>query len=288
MTHKIITKEGYRQRIERVIEYIHDHLDGELSLDVLADVACLSPYHWHRIYRSITSESLSKTVRRLRLQRAAKQLAQHAMSIEGIAKQAGYTNTDSFSRKFSRDYGMTPIAYRQRGQYIMQTLNEPTESNGLMYDVEIQALSDIVLVTIDHQGDYLGISRAFEKLFAWCGRHGLLNQATRCFGVYLDDPKVVPKDQLTSKAGFTVDVDIPVDDAIKKYTISSGQYARIIHKGPYSELETAYRWLYASWLLESGEEPDDQPVIEEYLNDPTKTLPSELLTAIYLPIKCRQ
>jgi AraC family transcriptional regulator len=39
------TSESYASRLTRVSSYIHDHLDEELSLDVLADIACLSPYH---------------------------------------------------------------------------------------------------------------------------------------------------------------------------------------------------------------------------------------------------
>jgi AraC family transcriptional regulator len=47
------TAESYRQRVIRVVEYIHDHLDEDLSLHRLADVAYMSPYHFHRIYREL-------------------------------------------------------------------------------------------------------------------------------------------------------------------------------------------------------------------------------------------
>jgi AraC family transcriptional regulator len=61
-------------------------------------------------------------------------------------------------------------------------------------------------------------------------------------------------------------------------------YATIIHQGPYHELDVAYRWLYGCWLLDSGYEPADQPVLEEYLNSPRFVEPKDLLTKIYLPI----
>ena len=44
---------AYEQRLQRVSAYIYDHLDEELDLDRLADIACLSPHHWHRIYRAV-------------------------------------------------------------------------------------------------------------------------------------------------------------------------------------------------------------------------------------------
>ena len=46
-----------------------------------------------------------------------------------------------------------------------------------------------------------------------------------------------------------------------------------------------YRWLFGEWLPKSGEEPDDQPCFEEYLNDARSTPPQDLLTAIYMPLK---
>lgn len=68
---KKTTAENYRQRVIRVIEYIHDHLDDDLNINLLADVAFMSPYHFHRIYREMARETLNATIRRLRLQRAA-------------------------------------------------------------------------------------------------------------------------------------------------------------------------------------------------------------------------
>jgi AraC family transcriptional regulator len=51
--HKQRTLESYRDRLSRVTDYLHDHLEDELSFDRLAEIACLSPYHWSRIYHAI-------------------------------------------------------------------------------------------------------------------------------------------------------------------------------------------------------------------------------------------
>ena len=57
----------YETRLRRVSAYIHDHLDEELDMARLAEIACMSSYHWHRIYRAIYGETLAATVKRLRL-----------------------------------------------------------------------------------------------------------------------------------------------------------------------------------------------------------------------------
>ena len=45
-----------------------------------------------------------------------------------------------------------------------------------------------------------------------------------------------------------------------------------------------YNWLFGTWLPQSGRDLADAPVLEEYLNSPRDTAPSELLTVLYLPL----
>src|SRR5689334_4123572 len=109
------TSECYASRLTRVSAYIHDHLDEELNLDVLAGIACLSPYHWHRIYHAHFGETVAATVRRLRLQRAAADLAHTAVSIAKVAERAGYDSQASFTRAFNAAFGLPPAKYRDIG-----------------------------------------------------------------------------------------------------------------------------------------------------------------------------
>ena len=61
------TERDYRRRIARVIEAILVEPGAPHTLESLAAVAHLSPYHFHRIYRALTGESVVETVQRLRL-----------------------------------------------------------------------------------------------------------------------------------------------------------------------------------------------------------------------------
>ena len=102
----------YQRQLDAVTDYIYAHLDDDLSLDRLADVSGFSPYHWHRIYRAVRGETAAQTVRRLRLERAAAMLAQNAWPLERIARRAGFTSTDAFSRAFQRACDRTPGRFR--------------------------------------------------------------------------------------------------------------------------------------------------------------------------------
>ena len=68
-----IHRAEYTRRVNRVLDYIGEHLDGELSLSRLSEVGCFSPFHFHRIFQTVTGETLNSHVRRVRLERAALQ-----------------------------------------------------------------------------------------------------------------------------------------------------------------------------------------------------------------------
>src|SRR5579863_9601361 len=108
---------NYEDRLNRVTAYIYDHLDDDLDLAKLADVAAMSPYHWHRIYHAVRGETVTATAKRLRLQRAAVDLAQTERAIAEIASRAGYGGVAAFSRAFSEAYGLPPATYRESGSH---------------------------------------------------------------------------------------------------------------------------------------------------------------------------
>lgn len=274
---------SYGQRIERVVTYIADRLDDSLSLERLADVACFSPYHFHRIYRAFTNETVSATVRRLRLHRAAGDLARTRGQLTGIARRAGYGSVAAFSRAFAAAYGMPPAAYRSRAMStsLEQAVN-PEEIE--MYEVTIKDFAPVRLAALDHKGDYQAIGTAFERLAAWAQPRGLLANGARSFGVYFDDPESVPVSQLRSIAGITVGGDFIGSGDVRVFELPATRVASVIHRGPYAELERPYRYLYKEWLPKSGYDPADLPCFEEYLNDCRTLPPTEWLTEVSVPL----
>lgn len=285
MGKKETTRNSYHYRINKVIDHIHDNLDRDMSLDELSEVACFAPYHFHRIYQSIIGETVKRSIRRFRLQRAAKDLVKTDKSLERIARKAGYENLDSFTRKFSEDFDITPNEYRKKGKLIFREITEPNMENKNMYEVEIKNIDKIIMASLDHKGDYTKISSKFEKMMAYMKHKGLLNEKTRCFGVYFDDPNSMPESELRSKACFTVGDDFVDEGEVKRFEVGPAKYGVIIYKGPYADISNAYMWLYQTWLVNSEYEIGDTPPLEEYLNDPREVPPSELLTAIYIPLK---
>ncbi|WP_293265717.1 AraC family transcriptional regulator [Neptunomonas sp.] len=280
----------YHQRFERVIDYIYKHLDKPLDLYVLADIACLSPYHWHRVYKAMYGETLAATVKRLRLHKAAGHLVNSQKSVEEIAKSSGYSSVQSFNRAFSDSLGLPPARYRVEGNHQIFKLSKDRELVSIkgvdMLQVEIKEVEAISLAGVDHTGSYMDIGGSFEKLFAWLGMKQLISEQTRSFGVYFDDPDATPEEKLRSAACATLSsYDVMSSDPVTEYAIGSCECAVLRYVGPYSNMQVAYQWLFGEWLPNSGRESENAPVFEEYVNDPRTVAPNELITDIYLPLK---
>lgn len=274
----------YGRRVARVADHIADHLDDELDVERLAAVAHFSPWHFHRIYRETTGETVTDTVRRLRLHRAAVELTRDDDPLERVARRAGYGTLAAFSRAFAADYGVPPGAYRLRGRLLPPSPARDQEPV-IMHEVEIAPFAGVRLAAIAHRGDYHEINRAFEQVMLWAASRGLLDAATRSIGIYYDDPLTIPTKELRSEAGLVVADDVKLEGDVREVRIPSMRCASVLHKGPYAELETPYRYLFREWLPQSGHEAGDHPCFEEYLNNPRELPPSEWLTRISLPLK---
>lgn len=277
--------EQYQRQLDAVTDYIYAHLDDDLSLDRLADVSGFSPYHWHRIYRAVRGETAAQTVRRLRLERAATMLAQNAWPLERIARRAGFTSADAFSRAFQRAYDRTPGRFRSdraggpngtggsRRPAVIPDAESPTP-----YPVRVEERSEYRLAVAEHRGAYMDIGWAFARVV---DRMGARKPRV---AIYEDDPGIVPEAALRAAAGVVVGPEAEVPEDLETRVVPAGRYAVMRYTGPYSSMHAAYLWLYGQWLPTSGHEPRNHPVVEEYLTDPATTPPAQAVTDILLPL----
>ncbi|KJY87736.1 AraC family transcriptional regulator [Pseudoalteromonas piscicida] len=291
MTRKATTLSHYTTRLNTVIDYIYNNINRELDVITLADQCHMSTYHFHRVYRSIAGETINATVRRMRLHVAAGMLIRTQDSIAKVAEQTGYASIEAFSRAFSQRYKQPPSLFRQHEQakakgcaaefYIIKV-----DEDSNMFNVEIGSNEQMMLIGLEHHGDYMQIGQAFEKLNVLAQQQGLLGEDTRFFGVYFDDPKTVEESKLKSIATILVPkTTASLPEGFCEFAIPPGKTASLLYQGDYASLETPYEYLFGQWLPNSEFEPADVPVIEEYLNDVRDTPPHELLTRITCYIK---
>lgn len=284
------TRESYGKRIERVLEFLAAHVDEPLDIHRLAEEAHFSPYHFHRVYVAMIGETLAETIRRRRLHMAAVALIASSTPVAKIAERANYSTVQAFTRAFRDAYGLAPAQYRLHGK-LSTALRRASQSQSKEHsmfslnDVVIRTLPSIRVAALEHRGDYQQIGHSFEKLAAWAAGKGFLRDDIRSFGIYYDDPSSKPTAALVADACIEAPAGIDGEGALRILQTPGGKCAVFEFTGPYAELERPYRWLYETWLPQSGEEPRDAPPYEEYLNDSRFTPPSQLRTAICIPLQ---
>lgn len=273
----------YRAQLLRVTAHIHDHLAESLDLNQLAVVADLSPFHWHRIYHALMGETVAATVRRLRLHQASGYLAQTSLTVTDIARRCGYPNAQSFTRAFRQTFGQNPQAWRATRTDALPWRTAATAQTEA-WPVTVREVSLIEVAGLPHRGSYMRIGRAFETAQIRFAAQGLMRPDTRWLAQYLDDPFAFPESQLNSRAGFSLPPGAEVEPPLQRFFLGGTTCAVLRYRGPYPNMRDAYQWLFGSWLIASGHALADQPVFEEYLNNPRDTAPADLLTDIYLPL----
>ncbi len=298
------SRSRYAAKIQRVIDHIHGHSAERIDSAAVAEIAQLSPYHWHRIYRAVTGESAVATLRRVKLERSAAALLRDNRSVAEVAADCGFDNLQAFTRLFRSRYGVPPGQFRTRSTKSPDSaaadngVNVAERNHGHRSDndagthaadsppapVDIVERSALSLAGLWHQGDYMDIGRAFEKVMAVAEIESWPRAEPFTVGVYFDDPDVVSLENCRAFAGIPVPREFAPPAGFDVHDIAGGTYATCLHVGPYARLSESYRGLFRGWLQESERDTRDEPCHEIYLNSPFNTPPTELETMICLPL----
>lgn len=299
------TRSFYARAVQRVVDHIAAHLDEAPALHTLASYACLSPFHFHRVFRGMVGETPLELARRLRLERAAWQLVSTDRPITEIAFGAGYETHEAFTRAFRSCYDTSPTGFREQrhpftgpvielaarsGVHFSRDGSPPQftsiDSGGRTMNVEITDFPALRVFTVEHVGPYNRIADAFTKLGEVAVPAGLYaDPALAMVALYYDDPESTPAAQLHSDAAIVVSDAAALPPSLREKRIPAGRYARTVHHGPYTELGDVWARFMGEWLPASGYRIADGPSYELYLNNPHQVPSDELRTELRISIE---
>ena len=152
-------------------------------------------------------------------------------------------------------------------------------------EVRFEKRKPLRVAFVRHVGPYQECGSAWEKLCKFAAEHGLLSPETLRIGIGHDSPDITPPEELRYDACLTVDDRFQPTGEIGLQELSGGEYAIVTHRGPYSGLPDAYRWIFREWVPKIGRQLRSGPCFEIYVNDPATTPPEDLLTEIHVPLK---
>lgn len=230
MARRASTHFSYEQRINKILNAVSTDPARSFSLEELAGIACLSPFHLHRVFSAMTGETLAACVRRLRLETAANLLRfSSSLNITAVAVACGFSSSQNFARVFREWMGMSPGAFRaacgqgtppvppgqkrKTGNARPYDLTYTTDRTGAAarvqlepnlavlakgadMNVDMKQLPEYRVAYVRQIGPYgPALAQAWERIMAWAGKNGLLGPDTAALGVSWDNPSLTPPER---------------------------------------------------------------------------------------------
>ena len=106
------------QRMIDCIEYMEKHLTDELHMEDIAAVACMSKFHFQRLFSMLTGYTVSEYIRNRRVTVAAQELIHTKARVIDVAMKYQYDSPESFTKAFQRIHGMTPSTAKKNSQFL--------------------------------------------------------------------------------------------------------------------------------------------------------------------------
>ncbi|MBN8598767.1 MAG: GyrI-like domain-containing protein [Planctomycetes bacterium] len=269
---------AYIDRVNRAIDYVMPRLDRPLRLTAVARAACLSPFHFHRVFQIIMGETLADFVKRQRLDHALKLMAREKPpSLTRVALACGFTSSSDFSRSFKQRFGIAPRAFdldawrdRHRSKLeasMPRATRLPPRANPDRFSVRIRELPARTVAYIRVNNPYKGDApvRAVERLMAWAEPRGF--SGNQWLGYQWENPELVPLEHCRYHAAVEASNFTPSGE-IGCYRFPAMLVAQVEVKGDIHLELRALQWLYGSWLPRSGYVPADQPAFEAWIGKP--------------------
>lgn len=288
-----MSKKLHKQRMRKVLHAIEQYSERKPTIDLdvkkLADIACYSQYHFHRVFRAFTGESVNAYVTRIRLQHAVIRLKNSSESITSIALDSGYDNLSAFNKAFKKNFNVTASQVRKLSWHNIAPNNQAIHIGESNMKATIINRPDTSVICARATGNYQeSTAKAWQKIMSFAYGKRLMSKDVQSIGISHDDPTVTDAEHIRYDACLTLVTDIEADDELYNHTIAGGIYAQFLHKGSYDKFPDAYASIFNNWLPESDYQLRDEVCFEIYLNrDPRRTKPENLRTEIYIPLQAK-
>lgn len=270
---------AYAGRVHRVMNYVRENLDSDLRLETLARVACFSPYHFHRMFKATTGETLTAFVQRARLERAAYlMMASPSRKLDSIALEVGFSAHSDFTRVFKKHFGIAPSVWDRRTRLDAQPIVEDFdlmvtrahEQNGPP-KLRVVEQPPRRLVYVRTNTPFLGkpLREGYERLTRFLDARGLDWRRQQLLGWSWDNHETTPISQVHFDFGFVVPEGFEPDtDDIGLQSFAAHRAVQARVTGPLLDIAVAWHVLYDEWLPASSWEPADLPGIKIFRRRP--------------------
>ncbi|WP_098743495.1 AraC family transcriptional regulator [Paenibacillus sp. EZ-K15] len=266
---------NYYEKIQKSVDYIELHLKEDLSVCSIAEQAYFSVTHFYRIFRAMVGDSVKEYIRNRRLSQSVNELLTSEKRIIEIAIEYGFESQETYTRAFTKQFGITPGRYRRQGKKIVlyekadvwktKQINEILETSFPFRPQIVQCkINQVIgLKAIVKPG-----SETIRNLWAEFGKRKAeiecQSENEICLGICEYNPDITDESDFTYIASIEVCDPKQIPFGMISRTIPCSKYAVFPHRGSINNLKNTYNYIYGVWLPDSGYELAELDTIEYY------------------------
>ncbi|ACL76978.1 transcriptional regulator, AraC family [Ruminiclostridium cellulolyticum H10] len=269
----------YQKKIEQALEYAEYNIGSDLSLQTISKIAGFSPYHFHRIFHSVTGKSLHQYILERRLNNCASKLLYEDCDITRIALDFGFSSSSSFARSFKKHFGCTPTQYKKTKDRKYPVPFSEIVLQQISFDPELEkhfneiVLADLRTICIGVTGlsevwENPEINRAYEQIFTWLKENKKFTSDTKICGITMDTPEVQNLSSCRYYACATAESYIHDEHLAYRVFQTSGNYICCKINRCIKDFAACFfkhmDYLYGFYMVSHKFSPDNRPFVEFY------------------------
>ena len=294
----------YKNRINRVFEFIDENLESNLSLNIVSEIAFFSPFHFHRVFKFMTGETLNGYVTRRKIEKSASDLLHKKTTATEIAHKYGFSDNSSYSRAFKKYFGISPTEFKKQNPNRHSKIRQLKSKNGQEYPdyekyicvinnlknwikmnakIEIKEMPKIDLAYVSSIGPH-NLENAYGTLMQWATPKGLMNHRTKMITIYHDSFKFTEASNVRMSASILLDKDVETNGEIGRTSIKAGKFIVGSFEIGLNEFEKSWTGLFV-WMNENGYKKADREPFEIYHNNFNEHPQRKAIVHFYIQIE---
>lgn len=295
--------QDHLHRINRVFVYIDQNLEGDLSLNTLADIAFFSPFHFHRVFKYITQETLKEYVTRKRIEKSASDLLHTSMPVLEIALRYGFGEPSSYSRAFKKYYGCSPTQFKKQNPHRHSKICQLKSKNGQAYPslekylcvinnlqnwitmnatIGIEEMPQRNLAYVSCTGPQ-NLENAYTQLVGWATPKGLMDEQPTLITIYHDSFKLTEAPKVRLSACLELHQTQKAEGAVGLTSLEAGKCVVGRFTIGLGEFEKAWTGLFL-WMNQNGYTKANREPFEIYHNNFKEHPEKKAIVDLCIPI----
>lgn len=254
---------SYWRRVQRGIDFIEAHLDDDIATADVARHAGMSQWHFQRIFRALTNETLKTYIRSRRFAGALDKLSSTDERVVEIALASGFESQASFTRAFKAAFGVTPVAYRRSGSRAPFLRKVRFDRDYLAHihtniSLEPEVYDALPMELVGLRTRFYGVDSEKNNLAkklpplwdAFVPR--MAEIPGRVPGLTYGVVRQTGTDLLEYHAAVEVKRVTKIPQGMVHVRLPAARYARFTHRGHVAHVDKTVNYIYSSWLARSG------------------------------------